>query len=231
MSGILEQFLSYFRSKPDPQFIARQLREPTGEFAEEVGQNMNRVNEALYDLTLETMQLNDYEKVLEIGFGTGKFFDRLFAAAEGLQVSGIDFSDEMVQTAIENNRDAIDSGSLEIKWGRSDDIPFPDETFDNVFCNMVIYFWDKPEKHLKEVYRVLKSGGTFYTGIRTRESMLVFPFVKYGFNLYETTEWKEILEQNGFSFLKMQSRTDPELEFEGNMLSLESRCIAARKKH
>ena len=229
MSGILEQFLSYFKSGPDPKFIAQQLREPSGEFAEQVGKNMNKVNEALYFLTLETMQLQDEERVLEIGFGTGKFFERLLEEAKGLQVNGIDFSDEMVKTALENNRDAVDSGDLEIKWGRSDDIPFPNETFDKVFCNMVIYFWDKPEKHLKEVYRVLKPGGTFFTGIRTPESMMVFPFVKYGFNLYETEEWQETLKQNGFSFSVVQGRTDPEIEMEGNKLRLESRCIAARK--
>lgn len=226
---ILQRLQFPLRSKPDPAFIAQQLRKPSGDFAPEIGQNMNQVNESLYDLVLDVMQPEDEEVVLEIGFGTGKFFNKLFARANGLQVSGIDFSEAMIKAATEYNREAISSGKLDIKQGSSKAIPFPDQTFDKVFCNMVIYFWDKPEKHLKEIRRVLKPGGTFLTGIRTRESMLVFPFVEYGFNLYSTEEWKETLDQNGFIFRKTEKRLDPGIDFEGNKLRLESCCIVAEK--
>ncbi|MCW9706126.1 hypothetical protein [Fodinibius salsisoli] len=46
-------------AKPDPEFIAQQLRRPSGGFASEVGKKMNQVNEPLYDLTLEVMQPED----------------------------------------------------------------------------------------------------------------------------------------------------------------------------
>ena len=217
-------------SKPDPEFIAQQLRKPSGDFAPEVGQKMDQVNEPLYDLTLDVMQPEDNDIILEIGFGTGKFFNKLFTHTNGLKVSGIDFSEAMIETAKKFNSDAISSGTLDVKLGNSDAIPFPDQTFDKVFCNMVIYFWDQPEKHLKEIQRVLKPGGTFFTGIRTRESMLVFPFVEYGFNLYSTEEWAEMLDQNGFSLIHTHNRLDPEIEVDGNKLRLESCCIVAEKK-
>lgn len=237
-TNILKRFLMLFKSKPemepepepDPEFVARQLRKPSGDFAQQIGEKMNQVNEALYDLTLGVMQLEEGEKILEIGFGTGKFFGKLISKAKDLQVSGIDFSDKMVEMAKGNNLHAIDSSKLNIKLGRSDAIPFSDASFDKVFCNMVIYFWDQPGKHLKEVHRVLKPSGKFYTGLRTRESMLVFPFVKYGFNLYETEDWIEILGQNGFSYIDTQSRMDTELELKGNKLRLESCCVVAEKK-
>lgn len=221
--------MSENKDQPEQEFIAAQLRKPTGDFATKVGEKMNRVNEPLYDLTAKTMQLQDGEQLLEIGFGTGAFFKKLFGYAGDLKVSGIDFSNEMVEMAKANNGKAIDSGTLNIKWGRSENIPFPDSTFDKVFCNMVIYFWDQPDKHLREVHRVLKPGGMFYTGIRSRESMLVFPFVEHGFNLYEAEEWKGILTENGFSVTDEKIAKDPELDFEGDTLRLESRCIAACK--
>lgn len=217
-------------SKPDPELIAQQLRRPSGDFAPEVGQKMNTVNEPLYDLTLDIMQPEDNDLILEIGFGTGKFFDKLFARADGLQVSGIDFSEAMIEMAKGQNKEAISSGKLEIKNASSEEVPFPDQSFDKVFCNMVVYFWDRPEPHLKEIRRVLKPGGTFFTGIRTRKSMLVFPFVEYGFNLYTIEEWEQILEENGLSLLETHKRMDEELDFEGNKLCLESCCIAAEKK-
>jgi ubiquinone/menaquinone biosynthesis C-methylase UbiE len=135
----------------------------------------------------------------------------------------------MVEAAGDYNREAITSGKLEIKTGSSAAIPYPDQSFDTVFCNMVIYFWDQPGEHLKEIGRVLKPVGTLYTGIRTRESMLVFPFVEHGFNLYSVEEWRTILGNNGFSLLDTHLQMDPELDFEGNKLSLESCCIVAGK--
>lgn len=217
-------------ARPDPEFIAQQLRRPSGDFASKVGQKMNQVNEPLYDLTINVMQPDDSDMILEIGFGTGKFFNKLFSRADGLQVNGIDFSEAMVETAEKHNSDAISSGKLKIKQASSDALPFPDQSFDKVFCNMVIYFWDQPENHLKEIRRVLKPGGTFYTGIRTRESMLVFPFVEYGFNLYTTEEWEEVLGRNGFSLTGTHKRMDAELDFEDNKLRLESCCIVAERK-
>ena len=216
-------------SKPDPEFIAQQLRKPSGDFAGEIGQKMNQVNKPLYDLTFDIMALGNGDHILEIGFGNGKFIGDLFKKSSNLKVSAIDFSEEMVKEAKEYNRESISNGDLNIQLGSSDAIPFSGQTFDKVFCNMVIYFWDQPEKHLKEVRRVLKPGGTFYTGIRTRESMLIFPFVEYGFNLYSTEEWEKILSKNGFSLLNTHSRVDPELDFEDDKLSLESCCIIAVK--
>lgn len=217
-------------AKPDPEFIARQLRKPSGDFAPEVGQTMDQVNEPLYDLTLDVMQPEDNKVILEIGFGTGKFFDKLFTRANGLQICGIDFSEAMVRVAKENNEDAISSGDLKVEVASSNAIPFPDQSFDKVFCNMVVYFWDRPEIHLKEVRRVLKPEGAFYTGMRSRKSMLVFPFVEYGFNLYRTEEWEDILVQNSFLFEKTEKRFDPEIDFEDKKLRLESCCIVAEKR-
>lgn len=227
--NILQRLLSFFTSRPGPEFIAQQLRHPSGRFAQKIGQKMNQVNKPLYDLTNEVMELRENDHLLEIGFGNGKFFNDLFSEEKELKISAVDFSKEMVAEAKENNRELISSGSLNIKLGSSESLPFPDETFDKVFCNMVIYFWDHPETHLKEVHRVLKPGGKFYTGMRTQESMRLFPFVEYGFNLYETDEWEKILHNNGFSLLGRELKKDPEMEFNGNSICLESCCIVAKK--
>jgi ubiquinone/menaquinone biosynthesis C-methylase UbiE len=174
------------------------------------------------------MEFEKNDQILEIGFGTGKFFDKLFDGNDTIQVNGIDYSEDMVEMARETNQENISKGNLKIIQGNRDAIPFPDHSFDKVFCNMVIYFWDQPEKHLKEIKRVLKPGGMFYTGLRTRVSMLVFPFVEYGFNLYSIKEWKENLNKNGFKSQQIHKRFDPQMEIDGNNLQLESCCIVAQ---
>lgn len=215
--------------EPDPKFIAEQLRKPSGAFASKIGKKMNTVNKPLYDLAFDVMQLKDHDQILEIGFGTGAFFEDLFAKNELIKVSGLDFSKEMVETARETNQKIVSDNRLDLRIGNSKSIPFNDQTFDTVFCNMVIFFWNSPEDHLKEIRRVLKPGGLFYSGFRTRESMLLFPFVEHGFNLYSVDEWKEILTQNGFSIQKIDTRLDPPLDPESNDLELESCCIVAKK--
>ncbi|MDX1641826.1 MAG: methyltransferase domain-containing protein [Balneolaceae bacterium] len=218
-------------TKPGPEFVAQQLRKPSGDFAAEIGKKMDMVNKPLYDLTFEVMEFKKNDSVLEIGFGTGKFFDRLFEENNAIKVSGIDYSKEMVETAKENNQELISKRKLNIKLGNSEAIPFPDQSFDKVYCNMVVYFWDEPDVHLKEIRRVLKPEGTFYTGIRTRESMLAFPFVEFGFNLYSIKEWKEILNQNGFNIQETHKRSDPEIDNpeQDTKLRLQSCCIIADK--
>ncbi|MDR8393298.1 class I SAM-dependent methyltransferase [Aliifodinibius sp. S!AR15-10] len=216
-------------NQPEPEFMAQQLRKPSGEHAGDVGQKMNKVNGPLYDLTFDVMQPRDNEAILEVGFGTGKFFDNLFARAKRLNVSGIDYSEKMVEMARQDNQPSINSGKLDLKLGNSSELPYASESFDKVFCNMVIYFWDHPESHLKEIHRVLKPGGKFFTGMRTRESMLVFPFVEYGFNLYSISEWEEILTRHVFSVINTQTQLDPELEMGENKIQLKSCCIEVQK--
>lgn len=213
--------------KPGPEFFAQQLRRPSGEFAPKVGEKMNYVNKPLYNLTFDAMEIDENDAILEIGFGTGNFFRNLFEKQPEMHISGIDYSEEMVEMARETNRENISNGTLKLKLGNSDSIPFPDQSFNKVFGNMVIYFWDQPEKHLEEIKRVLKPGGKFYTGMRTHESMMVFPFIEFGFNLYSIQEWKEILIKNGFSIQQTNKRFDPPMEIDDNKLQLESCCIQA----
>ena len=217
-------------SPPRLDFIAAQLRKPSGSFAATIAQNMDNTNEFLCDLTLQSMDLQGDERLLEIGFGSGRFIHRLFLHRDNLKVNGVDYSSEMVTMAKMINNDLIKSGSLKLEEGSSERLPFAEETFDIVFSNMVIYFWDNAEEHLLEIWRVLKPGGKFYTGFRTKKSMLQIPFVKYGFTLYEPNEWQSVLEKNGFTVIRTNSRQDPEMETNGQKIQLESVCMVAQKQ-
>jgi len=230
MFDILDRIRNYFKDSPDPKFIAEQLRKPSGNFAGNIGSKMNIVNEPLFDLTLDTMQPGPGENLLETGSGTGKYIDRILTASDDLRVCAVDHSGEMIRMTRQNNRDEIDTGQLEVELAQSDDLPFPDASFDKVFCNMVVYFWDDPQPHLSEVKRVLTEDGTFYTGLRTRESMFAFPFVEHGFTLYTIDAWKGILYEQGFGNIEVCFRRDPAMDIDGNQISLESCCIAAVKE-
>lgn len=211
------------------QFVAQQLRKPAGDFAVKVAEKMSTGNRPLYDLTFKTMEVGERDHVLEIGFGGGGHFSELLTKANQTQVTGIDYSEEMVEMAKSKNENLIQSGRLTLHPGSSSNLLFKDNTFNTVFCNMVIYFWDEYKKHLSEIHRVLKPGGKFYTGMRTQSSMQQLPFTKYGFNLFEVETWKSILNSSGFEVIDESRNIDPPLEENGKQIQLESVCIVAIK--
>jgi ubiquinone/menaquinone biosynthesis C-methylase UbiE len=212
------------------KMMAKQLRRPNGMMGGKVGSMMNKANEFMYDFTFGVMQPANNDALLEIGFGNGKFFDKIFSRAAGLKVTGLDFSETMFNTAKANNKEAIANGKLTLQFGSSDKLPFPDNSFDKIFCINVIYFWDEPIQHLKEMHRVLKPGGRFYATVRTKESMLKMPFTKYGFSFYESDNWKTMLNETGLSFIEEKPVNEPLVEYEGNKVSVQSLCTIAEKK-
>ena len=212
------------------KMMAKQLRRPSGAAGRKVGEMMNKANEFLYDFTLNTMQPANNEAILEIGFGNGKFFDKLFLKANSLKITGLDFSETMFKEAQENNSKSIANGQLTLQSGSSDNLPFAGNSFDKVFCINVVYFWDAPQKHLQEISRVLKTGGKFYATIRTKESMQMMPFTKYGFIAYNEEEWKQLVNKNHFNFLKTERVDEPAVEFENKSFQVHSLCLIAEKR-
>ena len=209
--------------------LARQLRKPGGTLGKKVGTMMNRANKTLYDFTISVMQPGYYQSILEIGFGNGKFFHQVLDAAEGLTLTGIDYSKTMVQSAENNNAELVRSGRLKLLQGNSDQMPFPDESFDKVFCINVAYFWDEPLSHLREILRVLKPGGMLYVTVRSVESMERMPFTKYGFRKVNSETWKQQCSSAGFIWEKEEKLVEPASEFQPDPRPFESFCLVARK--
>jgi ubiquinone/menaquinone biosynthesis C-methylase UbiE len=223
---MFKNFFQQFKFK----MMAKQLRQPSGPVGHKVGEMMNKANEFLYDFTSATMELSDNQTILEIGFGNGRFFDKLFSKTNNLKISGLDFSETMFNEATKNNLSAIADGRLTLQLGSSDKLTFPDQHFDKVFCINVIYFWNEPQKHLQEISRVLKPGGKFYATIRTKESMELMPFTKYGFTKYTEEEWKLLVNKNPFNFLKTERINEPGVDFDNKSFEVQSLCLVAEKK-
>jgi ubiquinone/menaquinone biosynthesis C-methylase UbiE len=211
------------------RLFASQLRKPGFLFGKKVGLQMNAGNAFLYEFTINSMQLKDGESILEIGFGNGNFFKQLFSKANNLKISGIDYSAEMVKEAKASNKELIQTGKLFLVSGNSNAMPFSDNQFDKIFCINVIYFWDDPATHLKEIYRVLKPGGKFYAVIRSKEQMQMMPFTKYGFKMYDEKEWQRILNDSGFKTLSAIPITEPVINHKGKEYTLQSICFEATK--
>lgn len=101
------------------------------------------------------------DSVLDLGSGAGNdcFVARAIVGEEG-KVTGMDFTDEMVTKAQENN---IKRGYTNIEFVKGDieDMPLNDNTYNIVISNCVLNLVPDKEKAFAEIYRVLKPGGHF----------------------------------------------------------------------
>jgi ubiquinone/menaquinone biosynthesis C-methylase UbiE len=184
--------------KPDDEEVARQLRKPENELGKRVAAKMNETNAYLYNVCEEMLGVEVADNVLEIGFGNGEFLGRWAELANIGFVAGIDYSETMVEEAMERNSLYIANGRIEVVLGRSDELPFESGFFDKVVTLNTLYFWEEPLKDLKEIHRVLKEGGRFVMGIRTRKTLEKKAFAQHGFTLYSIEEAELLMTDAGF---------------------------------
>lgn len=211
------------------KLMASQLRRPSGLLAKITGRRMNKANELLYHLTLNNLDVKESDKILEIGFGNGKYFATLNSMAENLRIYGMEHSPEMVEDAKSKNKKLIRSNILKVEVGSSDKLPFEDGMFDKIYCINVIYFWENPAQHLQEINRVLKPGGKFLIGFRPKENLATFEFTKFGFKLFFEEELKSLVSENGFQFVKMENGKDLEIKMQQENTLFESVCLVCNK--
>ena len=95
-------------------------------------------------------------KILEVGIGTGK--NILYYG--NWDVAGLDISHKMLKKAVKRAFDL--NKKIDFVQGDAEYLPFRDESFDGVISTYVFCSVENPENGLKELYRVLKSGGRAY---------------------------------------------------------------------
>jgi SAM-dependent methyltransferase len=190
------------------ELLANQLRHPAGFFGWLVGIMMNKGNESMNRVTLARLALKAQDTVLEIGFGNGKYLANLAGQVSGAKIAGIDYSETMVKLASKRNRAFIREGRVEIKRGSSDNLPYGTATFTKVFTINTIYFWSDPMVDLAEIRRVLRPGGTLLLVFRSKSSMEKSGFTEQGFRFYEPSEVMLMVENAGFSDVKLETDHD-----------------------
>jgi ubiquinone/menaquinone biosynthesis C-methylase UbiE len=110
------------------------------------------------------------QKVLDIGCGLATDLSR-FAKGEA-STTGIDISSEAITLAKKNFKQRGLSGSF--KQMNGEQLNFPDNSFDFVYCHTVLHFTPNPKKMVSEINRVLKPNGTALLMTINRGSWLYF---------------------------------------------------------
>jgi len=105
---------------------------------------------------LERVPVEPGMDVLDVATGTGNVAIR--AAQLGAQVTGLDLTPELLETA----RERVEGSGLQIEWveGDAEDLPFEDGRFDRVLSTFGVQFAPRHEVVARELVRVTKPGGT-----------------------------------------------------------------------
>jgi len=99
--------------------------------------------------------LKDAENVLDVGCGSGTVTKDIAHLTKG-KVIGIDGSGDMIEVA---KNILKDYKNVDLYVGSAETIPFRDNTFDIVTCNLFFMWVDNPQKVVNEMTRVTKPGG------------------------------------------------------------------------
>ena len=100
---------------------------PTGFFGKLLARGMAWGHKDFYKNTAKALDLKHNDKYLEIGFGSGIFIQKY--ASQVSKIAGIDYSEDMVKLACSINKNLINNGKADLRYGDVTSLPWHDNEF------------------------------------------------------------------------------------------------------
>ncbi len=167
---------------------------------------------------LDQLDLTSEDSVLDVGCGLGGVA-RFAASRYGSHVTGVDLTEEFVQTGRVMNDWLNLQNRIVLEQGSAMALSCPDARFDKAYMMHVgMNIADKPSL-MKELHRVLKPGGRLgiYDVMRTSAEELTFPVPwaseASGSALATPEEYRLALEAAGFRISAERDRRSFAMEF------------------
>jgi len=155
---------------------------------------------------ISLLNLKENVSMLDIGCGTGWALGQAANANDGKGTFfGVDLSEKMIEKAKENFRGRE---NLHFIRANAEEIPFEDSQFDIIICTNSFHHYLHPDNALKEMYRLLKTGGRLYLLDPTVDNWVIRQIAKFmhlfirdKVNLYTSKEFRIIITRAGFNYI------------------------------
>ena len=170
---------------------------------------MNVGHSAVARWGLQFLELAPDAMVLDCGCGGGANMKRLLKKCPQGIVKGIDYSPVSVEKSKKVNEVAVTKRRCDVLCASVAELPFESEQFDAVTAFETVYFWPDLPRCFREVYRVLKPGGTFLicnesNGDTAKDEK--WTEIIGGMTIYKDIELKAYLEQAGFHDVQIHKK-------------------------
>jgi len=186
------------------------LREEFNRWAEAGrGEGMEQDHLPITLPVLEKMRLAPADNVLDVGCGAGWLSRRLAKLVPQGRVVGMDVSDEMVRHA---RRTSVDFENLMFVTGEVEEIPWEPNFFSHAVSVESAYYWPDPAVGIREIFRVLKPGGSAWILINyyrdNPNSHQWGGLLAIRTHLLSAAEWSEFFCAAGFGRVQHERITD-----------------------
>lgn len=169
------------------------------------------ISEPLGEALINIAEPHPGDKVLDVACGTGSLTRQVYPnVMPGGSVTGLDIHPGMITVA----RDSTPQ-EMTIEWiqANSESMPFPDESFDHVLCNISFQFFEDKINALREIRRVLATGGKLYftlpgpiaeifafmsEALGQHIGHRASQFVEHVFSLHRIDDLRQLLTKSGF---------------------------------
>ena len=122
--------------------------------------SMDKEHLPMAQWALEQIRIPENGKVADLGCGGGYNIKRMLDMSKKAKFIGVDISDESVKKAQKVNRNEIGK-RVKIIRGSAEKLPFKDNSIELITAFETVFFWKKPEKAFREIYRSLVKNGCF----------------------------------------------------------------------
>ena len=165
--------------------------------------------------------IKEGDAVLDLGSGAGNdcFVARAIVGETG-KVTGIDFTDAMLEKARANN-EKLGFSNVEFVKGDIEEMPLVDNQFDVIVSNCVLNLVPDKTKAFAEIYRVLKPTGHFCVSDVVLKGVLPEKLQKDA-EMYagcvsgaiDINEYLGIIERQGFKSIEIHKQKEIEIPVE-----------------
>jgi SAM-dependent methyltransferase len=188
-----------------------QLRDEFNRWAEAGrGEGMEQDHLPIVLPVIDRMGIEPYDNVLDVGCGAGWLARLLSEQVPEGRVVGVDVSDEMIRHA---RRSQLELDNAMFVVGAADEIPWDAGFFTKVISVESAYYWPDPLRGLREIFRVMREGGTVWMLInyyrdnphshQWRENLTV------PVHLLSAQEWEDKFREAGFADVGHEQIPDP----------------------
>jgi SAM-dependent methyltransferase len=194
---------------PLPEFLLDQLSRPSGRFAPVTAMLLNGVNARTILAGVSALELRAGQRVVEVGFGGALSLPfLLWGIGETGQVFATETSKEMLSRARRRFIVPRLQGRMRIEQSFVESLPLGDGSYDAAMTLNTIMFWTDVDDGMRELARVLVSGGRLVIGVPDPEHCRRAGFAERGFRIVVPERLGERFERYGLELLETRRNGD-----------------------